>query len=102
MSLRRSEAIEAIPDVLEKTEIAALPSVAPKKQQYHWSKDVGAVPGTAQQDRSGIGPYELMAVSFMDNPGRNRGLSLAMTEADYDTVSEGRALRQAQGREHLS
>jgi hypothetical protein len=91
MSLRRSEAIEAIPDVLEKTGIAALPSVAPKKQQYHWSKCVGAVPRTAQQARSGIGPYELKAVSSMDNPGRNRGLSLAMTEADYDTVSEGRA-----------
>ena len=33
MSLRRSEAIEAIPDVLGKTEIAALPSVAPDEQR---------------------------------------------------------------------
>jgi hypothetical protein len=32
MSLRRSEATEAVSDVPGKTEIAALPSVAPKKQ----------------------------------------------------------------------
>jgi len=32
MSLRRSEATEAISDVFEKIEIATLPSVAPKKQ----------------------------------------------------------------------
>ena len=52
----------------------------PKQQHYPWSKDVGAVPRTAQQARSGIGPYEKKAVSSIDNPGRSRGLLLAMTE----------------------
>ena len=32
---------------------------SPKKEHYPWSKDVGAVPRTAQQARSGIGPYVL-------------------------------------------
>jgi hypothetical protein len=51
----------------------------PKKQQYHWSKDVGAVPRTARQARSGIGPYKLKAVSYIDNPVPKRGPWLAMT-----------------------
>jgi len=73
--------------------IAALPLVAPKKQQYHWPKDVGAVPRTAQQARSGIGPYELKAVSSVDNPGYGRGQSLAMTRPLEDTVSRGEGQR---------
>jgi hypothetical protein len=51
----------------------------PKKQHYPWSKDVGAVPRTAQQARSGIGPYEKKAVSSIDNPVPKRGPWLAMT-----------------------
>ena len=92
MSLRRSEATEAhfreiaADFVLATFGIAALPSVAPKKQQYHWSKDVGAVPRTAQQARSGIGPYELKAVSSIDNPGYGRGQWLAMTKHSVSSI----------------
>jgi hypothetical protein len=45
----------------------------PKKQYYQQSKIVGAVPRTAQQARSGIGPYGLKAVSSIANPERSRG-----------------------------
>jgi hypothetical protein len=73
--------------------IAALPLVAPKKQQYHSSKDVGAVPRTAQQARSGIGPYEIKVVSSIDNPVHRRGPWLAMTRPPEDTVSRGEGQR---------
>jgi len=56
-----------------KGEIAAQPSAAPKKRLDPWSKDVGAVPRTAQQARSGIGPYEIKGVSFIDNPDPKSG-----------------------------
>jgi hypothetical protein len=52
----------------------------PKKQHYSWSKDAGAVSRTAQQARSGIGPYEIKVVSSIDNPGQSWGLLLAMKE----------------------
>jgi len=45
----------------------------PKKQLDPWSKDVGAVPRTARQARSGIGPYEIKGVSFIDNPDPKSG-----------------------------
>jgi hypothetical protein len=60
-------------------ETARSPRFAPKKQHYPWSKDVGAVPRTAQQARSGIGPYEIKVVSSIDNPVPKRGPWLAMT-----------------------
>jgi len=87
LSLRaEGEAISLLPRPESRCEAAGLlrrPELVerapPKKQQYHCSKDVGAVPRTAQQARSGIGPYELEAFSFIDNPAYGRGQWLAMT-----------------------
>jgi hypothetical protein len=42
----------------------------PKEQNYIDSKNVGAVPRTASQARSGIGPYIPKAVSSSDNTAR--------------------------------
>ena len=75
-SLRRRTAIDLTADSQQPTadsnkenyEIAAQPPAAPKKQLDPWSKDVGAVPRTARQARSGIGPYEIKGVSSIDNP----------------------------------